>query len=122
MTGICIPTSADIRIEVAGRRVAVVQSYRVEEEASCEVVGAIGPARYRITLQRVYATDEAISDGLRFHELRQFSLVIAKPDMMVVFSGCEWERLTERAEVGSSVLEEAVVLAAVRGEYEQQEG
>ena len=28
MTGICIPTSADIRIEVAGRRVAVVQSYR----------------------------------------------------------------------------------------------
>ena len=118
MTGICIPTSADIRIEVAGRRVAVVQSYRVEEEASCEVVGAI----YRITLQRVYATDEAISDGLRFHELRQFSLVIAKPDTMVVFSGCEWERLTERAEVGSSVLEEAVVLAAVRGEYEQQEG
>ena len=125
MTGICIPTSADIRIEVAGRRVAVVQSYRVEEEASCEVVGAIGsnepvgvvrgPARYRITLQ-------AISDGLRFHELRQFSLVIAKPDTMVVFSGCEWERLTERAEVGSSVLEEAVVLAAVRGEYEQQEG
>ena len=103
MTGICIPTSADIRIEVAGRRVAVVQSYRVEEEASCEVVGAIGsnepvgvvrgPARYRITLQRVYATDEAISDGLRFHELRQFSLVIAKPDTMVVFSGCEWERL-----------------------------
>lgn len=132
MTGICIPTSADIRIEVAVRRVAVVQSYRVEEEASCEVVGAIGsnepvgvvrgPARYRITLQRVYATDEAISDGLRFHELRQFSLVIAKPDTMVVFSGCEWERLTERAEVGSSVLEEAVVLAAVRGEYEQQEG
>lgn len=123
---------ADIRIEVAGRRVAVVQSYRVEEEASCEVVGAIGsnepvgvvrgPARYRITLQRVYATDEAISDGLRFHDLRQFSLVIAKPDTMVVFSGCEWERLTERAEVGSSVLEEAVVLAAVRGEYEQQEG
>lgn len=81
-----------------------------------------GPARYRITLQRVYATDEAISDGLRFHDLRQFSLVIAKPDTMVVFSGCEWERLTERAEVGSSVLEEAVVLAAVRGEYEQQEG
>ena len=117
---------------IPGRRVAVVQSYRVEEEASCEVVGAIGsnepvgvvrgPARYRITLQRVYATDEAISDGLRFHELRQFSLVIAKPDTMVVFSGCEWERLTERAEVGSSVLEEAVVLAAVRGEYEQQEG
>ena len=126
MTGICIPTSADIRIEVAGRRVAVVQSYRVEEEASIgsnEPVGVVrGPARYRITLQRVYATDEAISDGLRFHELRQFSLVIAKPDTMVVFSGCEWERLTERAEVGSSVLEEAVVLAAVRGEYEQQEG
>ena len=119
MTGICIPTSADIRIEVAGRRVAVVPSYRVEEEP----VGVVrGPARYRITLQRVYATDEAISDGLRFHELRQFSLVIAKPDTMVVFSGCEWERLTERAEVGSSVLEEAVVLAAVRGEYEQQEG
>ena len=34
MTGICIPTSADIRIEVAGRRVAVVQSYRVEEAVS----------------------------------------------------------------------------------------
>ena len=129
MTGICIPTSADIRIEVAGRRVAVVQSYRVEEEASCEVVGAIGSLQYALagTLLRGRCTpdcftDEAISDGLRFHELRRFSLVIAKPDTMVVFSGCEWERLTERAEVGSSVLEEAVVLAAVRGEYEQQEG
>ena len=112
MTGICIPTSADIRIEVAGRRVAVVQSYRVEEEASCEVVGAIGSNE----------PVGVVRGPARFHELRQFSLVIAKPDTMVVFSGCEWERLTERAEVGSSVLEEAVVLAAVRGEYEQQEG
>ena len=127
-----IPTSADIYLEINGVRVAVVQSYSVTTTRSSKVIEAFGQEepvatiaganQYMIELSRLYATDEAISDGLRFHELRQFSLVIAKPDTMVVFSGCEWERLTERAEVGSSVLEEAVVLAAVRGEYEQQEG
>ena len=126
MTGICIPTSADIRIEVAGRRVAVVQSYRVEEEASCEVVGAIGsnepvgvvrgPARYRITLQRVYATDEAIADGLRFHDLANFSLVICKPDRQVIFSGCQWARIDESAELGDMVMEKVRITAAQRVE------
>lgn len=131
MTGFSIPTSADIRIEVDGKRVAVVQGYQVTAEAECTVVAEFGsnapvavlrgPARYTIRLSRVYATDEAISDGLQFHDLQDFSLVITKPDQIVVFSGCQWAALTEQAQVGSSILEEATVLAALRGEYARQE-
>lgn len=129
MTGISVPTSADIRLEMDGKRIAVVQSYRVQSRADCAVIGAFGcnepiavvrgPASYTITLSRVYATDEAISDGIRFHDLHNFSLVITKPERSIVFSGCEWTALSEHAEVGSSILEEATICAATRGEYEE---
>lgn len=95
-----IPTSADIYLELNGVRVAVVQSYSVTTTRSSRVIEAFGQEepvatiaganQYTIDLSRIYATDEALTDGIHFHDLADFSLVICKPDRQVIFSGCQW--------------------------------
>jgi len=85
-TTVKIPTSNDIYLEANGKKVAVVQSYRsvagrtertVEAFGESEPVATIASHNtYQLTLTRLYATDEAISDGISFYELRDFSLVI----------------------------------------------
>lgn len=121
-----IPTSADIYLEVNGVRVAVVQSYSVTTTRSSKTIEAFGQEepvatiaglnQYVIELSRLYATDEAIADGLRFHELADFSLVICKPDRQVIFSGCQWARIDESAELGDMVLEKVRITASQRVE------
>ena len=84
------PTSSDIYLEVDGTKVAVVQSYTARSTRSSTAVEAFGEdqpvatvqgqAAHVLELTRLYATDEAISDGIRFHDLTDFSLVICKPD------------------------------------------
>ena len=96
MTG--FPTSADIYLEMDGRKVAVVQSYTakaaktsqsIEAFGESEPVAAIeGQRRYTLELTRLYATDSAVSDGINFYDLADFSLVICKPDRRVIYSGC----------------------------------
>ena len=62
------------------------------------------------------ATDAAISDGIRFHDLEDFSLVICKPDRRIIYDNCQWSTLEESAEVGGMVLEKAVIYASHRME------
>ncbi|MDR0889254.1 MAG: hypothetical protein LBM28_01230 [Oscillospiraceae bacterium] len=122
-----IPTSADIRLEADGKRIAVVQNYEIHAKSNCIAIGEFGsnsavavvhgPMQYSITLSRVYATDEAISDNIRFYELENFSLVISKPDRSIVFTGCQWTELSESAKIGSTILEDVTLIAAVREEY-----
>ena len=121
-----IPTSADIWLEVNGVRVAVVQSYSVVTTRSSKVIEAFGQEepvatiagsnQYVIELSRLYATDEAIADGISFYELADFSLVICKPDRQVIFSGCQWARIDENAQLGDMVLEKVRITAAQRVE------
>ena len=42
-----------------------------------------------LELTRLYATDDAVSDGINFYDLSGFSLVICKPDRKVIYSGCQ---------------------------------
>ena len=103
MTGIKVPTTADIYLEVDGRRVAVVQSYKVTAKRSSKAIYAFGQeqpvatirgqGRYIIELTRIYATDEAIRDGVRFLDLEDFSLVVCKPDRSVIYGGCQWSEV-----------------------------
>ena len=89
-----IPTSADIYLEVNGSRVAVVQSYKVTATRSSKAIYAFGQeapvatirgqGKYTLELTRIYATDEAIRDGIDFMELDNFSLVVCKPDRNVM--------------------------------------
>ena len=129
MSTIAFPTSSDIYLEAEGKKIAVVQSYKatakrteqvVEAFGESEPVATIGTRRiYSLELTRLYATDEAISDGIDFHELNNFSLVIVKPDRRVVYTGCQWSELAESGELGQMVAERITLTAAHRVEMRQ---
>lgn len=120
------PTSSDIYIEVNGRRLAVVESYKARSERESRYVEAFGQVepvgtvagrvRHVVELGRVYATDAAVSDGISFFDLKDFNLVIVKPDRRIIYSGCEWSDVVESATLGDVVAERVTVVAAKRSE------
>ena len=120
------PTSADIYLEVNGKRVAVVQSYTAKASKTSRAVEAFGEKepvatldgqkKYTLELTRLYATDDAVSDGIDFYTLKDFSLVICKPDRKVIYSGCEWSSIQENGELDAMVAEHILVTAAKRFE------
>lgn len=121
-----IPTSADIYLEIEGKKVAVVQSYRVVATRSSQSILAFGQEEpvatirgmnhYTLALSRIYATDAALADGLNLYDLEDFSLVVCKPDRNVIFTGCQWSKLEESAEVGGMVMESVQITATRRVE------
>ena len=118
------PTSSDIYLEVDGVKVAVVQSYSCKTTRSSIAVEAFGeeepvatvqgPQSYVIQLTRLYATDRAIADGLNFYELKNFSLVICKPDRRIIYSDCQWSGIEEDGRLNAMVAEKVTVVAAKR--------
>ena len=118
------PTSSDIYIEVEGKKVAVVQSYTARTTKTSSVVEAFGEEQpvatipgqrtHVVELTRLYATDEAIRDGLNFHDLADFSLVICKPDRKIIYSGCQWSAIGETGKLGTMVVEKITIVAAKR--------
>ncbi|WP_308857502.1 hypothetical protein [uncultured Oscillibacter sp.] len=118
------PTSADIYLELDGKKVAVVQSYTAKATKSSRSVEAFGESepvatiegqkKYTLELTRLYATDDAVADGINFHELRDFSLVICKPDRKVIYSGCEWSTIHEEGQLNAMVAEKITVVASKR--------
>lgn len=124
MQTIGFPTSSDIYLELNGKKLAVVQSYKavttrestpVEAFGEDEPVGTIASHRkHKIQLTRLYATDEAISDGINFHDLSDFSLVIVKPDRRIIYTGCEWSGIEETGELNAMVAEKLTLNAAKR--------
>ena len=65
-------------------------------------------------IEDLYATDEAISDGIDFYGLKDFSLVICKPDRKVIYRGCEWSSIREDGELDAMVAEKITVMASHR--------
>ena len=122
------PTSSDIYLEVDGTRVAVVQSYTARAEKTSSAIEAFGEAEpvatipgqasHKIELKRLYATDEAIRDGIDFYSMSGFSLVICKPDRKVIYSGCEWSEIHEEGQLNAMVAERVTLLAAKRIEVQ----
>ena len=118
------PTSSDIYLEIDGKKVAVVQSYTAKAAKTSRAVEAFGEEEpvatvpgqttHVLELTRLYATDEAIRDGINFHELEDFSLVICKPDRKIIYSGCQWSAIGETGELGAMVVEKIPVVAAKR--------
>ena len=124
MSATGFPTSSDIYLEVDGKKIAVVQSYQakatrgstsVEAFGESEPVATIqGQPNYEIELTRLYATDEAIADGIDFYGLNNFSLVICKPDREVIYSECQWKAIQEKGDLGAMVVEKVTITAAKR--------
>jgi hypothetical protein len=118
------PTSSDIYLELDGKKVAVVQSYSAKAAKSSQAVEAFGESepvatiagqrKYTLELTRLYATDDAVSDGINFYDLRDFSLVICKPDRKIIYSGCEWSSIAESGELDAMVAEKITVVASRR--------
>lgn len=118
------PTSNDIYLEVDGVKVAVVQSYVAKASKTSSAVEAFGEEQpvatvpgqtmHQLELQRLYATDEAIRDGINFHALNGFSLVICKPDRRIIYSDCQWSSISETGALGAMVVEKVTILAAKR--------
>ena len=114
------PTSSDIYLELDGKKVAVVQSYSVKATKSSQSVEAFGESepvatiegqrKYVLELTRLYATD----DGINFYELKDFSLVICKPDRRIIYSGCEWSAIEEDGQLNAMVAEKITVVASKR--------
>lgn len=121
-----IPTSCDIWLELDGKKVAVVQGYRCRTTRDASTVEAFGesepvatmegPQRHVIELKRLYATDRALADGLNFYNLKDFSLVICKPDRRVIYDQCRWSGIEERAELRETVAETLTLVARRRME------
>ena len=120
------PTSSDIYLEANGKKIAVVQNYRSVSKRTEKTIEAFGEAEpvatiasqkaYQLELTRLYATDEAISDGISFYDLEDFSLVIVEPDRRVVYTGCNWSRIAETGQLSETVAEEITLVAAKRVE------
>ena len=118
------PTSSDIWLELDGKKVAVVQSYTskatrnsvaVEALGEAEPVATVqGPLCHVIQLSRLYATDSAVADGLDFYAMKNFSLVICKPDRKVIYSDCQWSDIQEEAKLGQTVVEKLTLVARNR--------
>jgi len=118
------PTSSDIYLELDGKKVAVVQSYTAKATKSSQSVEAFGESepvatiegqrKYTLELTRLYATDDAVSDGINFYDLKDFSLVICKPDRKIIYSGCEWSAIHEEGQLNAMVAEKITVVASKR--------
>ena len=126
MANMTIPTSRDIYLELNGRKLAVVQGYNaravrtsreIEAFGESEPVATIeGQRKYTLELTRLYATEDAVTDGINFYDLRDFSLVICKPDRRVIYSGCQWSKIGESGTLGAAVVEKVTVVAGRRVE------
>ena len=128
MNEIKFPTSGDIYLEADGVRIAVVQSYTAKSTRTSTAVEAFGEAepvatipgraKHTVELTRLYATDEAIRDGIDFYALSGFSLVVCKPDRKIIYADCQWSAIKEVGELGSMVLEQVTLVASRRIETE----
>ena len=120
------PTSSDIYLEVDGVKVAVVQSYSAKASKTSSAVEAFGESEpvatvpgqtsHVLELTRLYATDEAIRDGIDFYGLSGFSLVICKPDRKIIYSDCQWSSIFEAASAEDLLFETVSLVAGRRME------
>ena len=118
------PTSADIYLELDGKKIAVVQSYSAKATKTSQAIEAFGESepvatmsgqrKYTLELTRLYATDDAVSDGINFYDLCDFFLVICKPDRKIIYSGCEWSSIQEDGKLNAMVAEKITVVASKR--------
>ena len=107
-----------------GKKSAVVQSYSAKASKTSQSIEAFGESepvatiegqkKYTLELTRLYATDSAVSDGINFYDLADFSLVICKPDRRIIYSGCQWSAVQEDGQLNAMVAEKVTLVAARR--------
>ncbi len=124
MNRIFVPTSKDISIQADGRLVAGVENYSstilrksipIESFGSSHPIAIISqPSFYYIKLKKVFFVKSEITDGIDFHKLKDFNLVISKPNHKIIFSGCEWSEISETISINSPCIEEISLISSKR--------
>lgn len=120
-----IPTSKDIYIEIDGKRVAVVESYKAKTTREATPVHEFGndsPVCYingsivhTLELRRVYFTNDSEVE-LNFFELSNFTVGIVKPNKRIIYTGCEWQSINEGIAINTPCIENILVTATRRVE------
>ncbi|MGN1081750.1 MAG: hypothetical protein ACI4QV_06635 [Acutalibacteraceae bacterium] len=124
MNNTSLMSSKDIYIEINGVKAAVVESYRVSASRNNKKIGCFGEKQpvatvcgkteYTVELSKVCATGSALNDGIDLYSLSNFNVVIVKPGKKIIFSGCEWDSITETANLTDSVIEKISLTALKR--------
>ena len=99
---IVFSTSYDIYLEKDGEKVAIVQSYMASK----------GDDGYQIRLSRVYMIDVRRP----LYSLDNFSLVVEKPNKIIVYTGCRWKSITGEGTLDSMICENVDIIAESREE------
>lgn len=124
MISVNVKKGDDVYIEVNGKKLANVQSYKVTESnkqiyiesfLEFEPVEVIpGKREYKIEVSKVCLNEESLNDKIDFHSISNFDLVINKSKTKVKYSGCEWTQISESGDLGKSAIEKAEILAVRR--------
>lgn len=120
--GVLVPDAVkEIYLEADGRRVAVIGSYTEQGTQQSRAIAAWGeqepvgtaPGRiqYTVTVENVCP-----ADGIDLYALTDFALIIAKPALKVVYSGCRWKNIEAAGEAGSTAYRKMEFVAAKRTE------
>lgn len=76
------PTTS-ITLEASGKTIATARGYTAKTLK-------YGKINHKITLTSLCLTGSAVERGEKFSELKDFVLVIEKPNSLIVYSGCNW--------------------------------
>ena len=113
-----------LSLQINGSPVGLVHDFR--EQMTVEVTAAAargsnlpaglhpGSVRYRVQLNRVLLDNLNLSDNFTPYGLHNFTLSIVGQRQTVRFTGCEFTSVTVHSEAGSSVIEEAELMALNR--------
>jgi hypothetical protein len=118
---ITVPSGRDVYIEIDGEKAAAVQGYKIISERktknisevfSGEPAGVIlGQTSYKIELTRML-----LKNNINFYKINNFNLVIIKENKKIIYSGCEWEKISENTEAGKNIFENIIITSSKREE------
>jgi hypothetical protein len=128
MISVDFPTSKDIYLEVNGKKLAIVEGYKVHSVKESRYIEAFGESepiscidgkvKHYIELSKVYVSNKILKDNISFYNLKDFNLVIVKPGKKIIYSGCEWSEITEVATLNNTVLNGVSLIASKRMELD----
>ena len=114
--------SCAVRIEINGRLAGAAESfqakavqsvYPIEEGGSDLPAAAIpGQTLHRVTLKRIQLLES--DQRIDFYGLSDFTLTIQRGKERVIYSGCEWDEITETISAGHSFTDSMTFTARSR--------
>lgn len=116
-----VPKRQSVSIELNGERIAAASAVKcvcVKERRAIRAFGEAEPVAwldlspsYRLELSQLSGLGQSVSRSSLW-EISDFRLVTVQDGVRTVYSGCEWQELTEQADAGDGFLAEHAVMTA----------